>query len=115
MRPHIANLRQEYGFYVGIKMIVKIAHIKYSNNPWLILLSVIAKLLQVTRHLLLHAGQFSFQLGYFNLHGIDVDFLLLLKGIHIARNIEVKIVVLDFLEACQIDVFINGLPPSLAW
>ena len=44
------------------------------------------------------------------LHRININFLLFLKSIHITRNIEVEVVPLDFLEACQIGVFIDSFP-----
>lgn len=57
--------------------------------------------LQVVGHFGADGGQFFFQAGDFLLDGAEVDFGLLLEGVHVTGDVEIELVVGDVVEAGQ--------------
>ncbi len=54
-------------------------------------------------------GELGFEVGDFLLHGAEVDFGLLFERVHIARHVEVEVVVGEFLRGGAVGIFLDGL------
>lgn len=64
---------------------------------------------EVVGHFAPDGGELGFQGGDFLFHGVEVDFGLLLEGIDVARDVEVEVVVGEFLRGGAVGVFLDGL------
>ena len=58
------------------------------------------------RHFHLHLGQFGLNIGDILLHLINIHQFFFLEGIHIPRNIQVEVVLLDLVEGGHIAILI---------
>src|SRR5579871_3692312 len=66
-----------------------------------------AQLLEVARHLALHVGQFVLQPIDLLLQRSHVDLLFRLGGVHVARNVEVVLVILDLRVRGEVRVLVD--------
>ncbi|MEY4569875.1 MAG: hypothetical protein RLZZ398_1314 [Verrucomicrobiota bacterium] len=53
---------------------------------------------EVIGHVNSDGGELGFEGGDFLFHGTEVDFSLLFEGVHVARDVEVEVVVGEFLR-----------------
>ena len=50
----------------------------------------------------------GFEAGDFLFHRFEIDFVLFLEGIDVARDVEVEVIVGEFLRGGAVGVFIDG-------
>src|SRR5690554_4534780 len=74
--------------------------------PFLHPLGTITQLLQIPVHLLVQLRDLRLDLFTLRLNGHQIDLFLFLEGVHIAWDIEVKVVFLNLAQAGQVGVFI---------
>ena len=67
------------------------------------------KFLQISLHFQAHGGELGFEAGDVCLYGIEVDLGFLLEGIDIAGDVEIEVVVGDFLRGGAVGLFLDGL------
>src|SRR5258707_14051780 len=74
-----------------------------------------AQLLQIEVHLFSRLGELLVEIADFILHGLKVDFGLGLKGIDVARDIEIEAIGFDVFESRLVRVALAFRPRAIAF
>ena len=64
-----------------------------------------SQLVQILFHLLLYLCQFNFDIRNIFLHRLNIYRNFLFKSIHIAGNVQIVVVLPDFIQRCTVAVF----------